>query len=69
MDSETTSTLREKCPNAEFFMIPIFLHLEICRSVNLRIQSIYEKVRTKKKLGLWILFIYLFIKIYFVLTI
>ena len=43
--------LREKCPNTEFFLVRIFpsfgLNTEIY-AVNLRIQSEYGEIRTRK---------------------
>ena len=43
-------TLREKCPNTEFFLIRILLYSDWIRieSVNLRIHSEYRKMRTRK---------------------
>ena len=38
-------TQREKCPNTEFFLVRIFPYLD---PVNLRIQSRYKKIRTRK---------------------
>ena len=47
-----TYSLREKCPNTEFFSGPYFpvfgLNTEI-HLVNFRIQSEYSKIRTRKK--------------------
>ena len=45
MTSRQLYPLREKCPNAEFFLVRIFLYL-------VRIQ----KIRTRKKLRIWTLF-------------
>ena len=48
------NTLRGKCPNTEFFLVRIFLHLDWIRRftefyrVNLRIQSKYRKIRTRE---------------------
>ena len=39
------NSLREKCPNIEFFLVRIFQHLD---RVSLRIQSECEKIRTRK---------------------
>ena len=39
----STWTMREKCPNTEFFLIRIFLYLNWYR-----IQSKYSKIRTRK---------------------
>ena len=39
-------TLREKCPNAEFFLVRIFLYS--IYSVHLRIQSEYRNIPTRK---------------------
>ena len=36
-------SLREKCPNTQFYLVRIFLYV-----VNLRIQSEYRKIRTRK---------------------
>ena len=46
------STLREKCPNTEFFLVSIFLYSDwILRfTVNLCIQSKYRKIRTRKNI-------------------
>ena len=41
-------SLREKCPNTEFFLVRIFLHSDWIRRVNLPIQFEYEKIRTRK---------------------
>ena len=52
--SKLSNALREKCPNAEFFLVRIFLHLDWIRRftefyrVNLRIQSKYRKIRTRE---------------------
>ena len=44
----TESSLCEKCPNAELFLFPIFLYSDwIGRFANLRIQSEYEKKRSR----------------------
>ena len=43
-------TIRENCPNMEFLLVRILLYSDrIFYSVNLRIQSEYWKIRTKKK--------------------
>ena len=50
--------LGEKSSNTEFFLVLIFLHLDlrhIC-SVNLRIQSDYKKISTGKKIRIWTFF-------------
>ena len=41
------SILREKCPYAEFFLVHIFLCSDWIRG-NIRIQSEYRKIRTRK---------------------
>ena len=45
-------TLHEKCPNTEFLMVRIFPYLDwiwrFTACVNLRIQSKYRKIRTRK---------------------
>ena len=43
-------SLREKCPNTEFFLVRIFLYSDWIRrfTVNLRIQSEHRKIRTRK---------------------
>ena len=44
-------TLREKCPNTEFFLVRTFLYsdwIQEIYEVNLRIQSEYRKIRTRK---------------------
>ena len=45
-----TLTLREKYPNAEFFLVRIFSHLDWIRrdAVSLRIQSEYWKIQSRK---------------------
>ena len=46
-----TIALREKCLNAKFFLVRIFVLFELntdIYSVNLRIQSEYGKIRTRK---------------------
>ena len=41
--------LPEKCPNTEFYLVRIFLYSEwIRRLANIRIQSEYKKIRTRK---------------------
>ena len=51
--SKLSNALRENCPNAEFFLVRIFLHLDWIRRftiyyVNLCIQFEYTKIRTRK---------------------
>ena len=41
-------TLREKCPNTEFFSGLYFPVFGLIYSVNLRVQSKYKKIRTRK---------------------
>ena len=41
-------TLREKCPNTEFFLARIFLLSDFIYGENLRIHSEYRKTRTRK---------------------
>ena len=50
-----TITLREKCPNMEFFLVRIFLHSDWIRrdEVSLRIQSEWGKIRTRKYSVFW----------------
>ena len=42
-------TLREKCPNTEFFLVRIFPHSQWIRGDTLRIQSKCRKIRTRKR--------------------
>ena len=47
---QTKLTLREKCPNTEFFLVHIFLYSDGIRrfTVNLRIQFEHREIRTRK---------------------
>ena len=47
-DESDKETLREKCPNTEFFLIRIYPHSDWIRRETLRIQSECWKIRTRK---------------------
>ena len=51
INNQPSKLLRKKCPNTDFFLVRIFLYSDWTRiySVNLRIQSEYRKIRTRKK--------------------
>ena len=51
LSTDRKGTLRETCPNTELFLFRIFLYsdgIQENTDVNLRIQSKYRKIRTRK---------------------
>ena len=57
METTWQVTLREKCPNTEFFLVRIFPHLDWIRRRSISPYSVRMRENAdQKKLGIWTLF-------------